>query len=212
MTKKIISFFIDNLILVLAYYLAAHLSVNFLSAPPTHATAIWPPTGISLAAVLLRGYKVLPAIFVADLIIAIEIAGFSDFVAIMFSLMVGFQAMMTAWLGAYLIRRFVGINNQLIDNKSIILFFLLGGPVSLVVPAAFALAVEYWLGMVESNEILLGFLTWWLGGTIGAILFAPIILIIFGGSIQRTRIVSIVVPLSIVFVILVCLFSYTKDH
>lgn len=126
MANKVARFLIDNFLLIMVYYAAAHLSVDFLSIPPTHATAIWPPTGISLAAVLLKGYRVLPAVFIADLIIAIEIVGFADFVSIVFSLMVGFQAMITAWTGCYLIRRFVGINNQLIDNQSIVLFFFVG--------------------------------------------------------------------------------------
>lgn len=212
MANKVARFLIDNILLIMVYYAAAHLSVDFLSIPPTHATAIWPPTGISLAAVLLRGYRVLPAVFIADLIIAIEIVGFSDFVSIVFSLMVGFQAMITAWIGAYLIRRFVGINNQLIDNQSIVLFFLLGGPVSMLFPAVFALAVEYWLGMVKSHELFLGGIAWWLGGVLGTFLFAPMTLIIFGGKTQQARIVSIVIPLTIVFVLLVWGFSYTKEH
>jgi len=212
MTKNIYSFFIDNLLLVLVYYFSADLSVHFLSVPPSHAVAIWPPTGISLAAVLLRGYRVLPAIFIADLIVAIEIVGFSDFVGSVFSLAVGFQAMVTAWIGAYLVRHFIGVDNPLIDNQSIILFLFLGGPVSLVLPSAFALGVEYWLGMLESSDLLIGFLTWWLGGTIGVIIFAPLVLIVFGGQIQRSRIVSIIIPLSFLFVLLVYLFVYTKNH
>jgi len=212
MQKKVLFLLFDNLLVVLAYYFAAHLSVSFLSAPPSYATAIWPPTGISLAAVLLKGYRVLPAIFIADLIIAVELVGFADFVAITFSLIVGFQAMISAWIGASLINRFLGVGNLLIDNKSIILFFLLGGFVSLIIPTAFLVSVEYWLGMVKQSEIFSVFTTWWLGGLIGTIIFAPITLIIFGGKAQRTRIVSIVIPLSIIFTILVWLFSYIKEH
>lgn len=79
-------------------------------------------------------------------------------------------------------------------------------------PAVFALAVEYWLGMVKSHELVLGGIAWWLGGVLGTFLFAPMTLIIFGGKAQRARIVSIVIPLTIVFVLLVWGFSYTKEH
>jgi integral membrane sensor domain MASE1 len=194
MQKKVLFLLFDNLLVVLAYYFAAHLSVSFLSAPPSYASAIWPPSGISLAAVLLKGYRILPAIFIADLIIAIELVGFADFIGITFSLMGGFQAMITAWIGASLINRFLGANNPLIDNKSIGLFFLLGGPVSMVLPSAFALGVEYWLGMIKGSEFLLGVVTWWLGGSIGTIIFAPITLIIFGGGLSEQELPPLLFP------------------
>lgn len=75
MLKNITRICFENAVLVFVYYLAGYLSDIFLSIAPSNASAIWPPARISLAAVLLRGYKVLPAVFIGDLIIAIEIEG-----------------------------------------------------------------------------------------------------------------------------------------
>jgi CHASE1-domain containing sensor protein len=210
--KKLSWVLLDNLVLVLVYYLAGHLSMHFLAMPPSNAAAIWPPTGISLAAVLLRGYRVLPAVLIGDLIIAIELFGFNDSFSIVFSLMVGIQAMLTAWMGASLIRHFVGIHNLLIENKSIILFLFLGGPVASLLPSALSISVEYYLQILDINELSTGFITWWQGCSIGVIIFAPLTLILFGSKEHKSRIVSVAIPLIILFVLMVWVFNLSKTR
>ncbi|MFZ2168912.1 MAG: MASE1 domain-containing protein, partial [Methylococcaceae bacterium] len=54
------------------FYIAGKLTLS-LSLPPSYATAIWPPAGIGLAAVLLWGYRVFPGIFIAELLIHYEV-------------------------------------------------------------------------------------------------------------------------------------------
>src|SRR5262245_44056540 len=57
------------LILVgLAYFTFAHLGLR-LASINSSATPIWPPTGIAIAAVLLWGNRIAPAIFVGALLI-----------------------------------------------------------------------------------------------------------------------------------------------
>lgn len=210
MIKRSFEIFLDNLLLAIIYYLAGHVSMLFLSSPPTNAAVIWPPAGISLAAVLLKGYRVLPAIFIADLIIAIEVFGFNELISISFSLAVGLQAMLSAWIGVNLIHRFVGAHNPLIENKYIIWFLFLGGPVALFLPSALALCVEYYLGIVESSDLYYGFFTWWAGGAIGVAIFSPIVLVLFNRPQYNSRIVSVAVPLMVLFVLIVWFFNYTK--
>src|SRR5947207_12936614 len=58
----------------LAYYILAKLGLTLASLHPS-ASPIWPPTGFALAVVLLRGYRVWPAIFTGALIANITTAG-----------------------------------------------------------------------------------------------------------------------------------------
>lgn len=46
-----------------AYFIFARLGLGLASINPS-ATPIWPPTGLAIAAVLLWGYRIAPAIFV----------------------------------------------------------------------------------------------------------------------------------------------------
>jgi integral membrane sensor domain MASE1 len=47
----------------LAYFAAARMSL-VLAIPPGYATAVWPPSGIALAAALLLGNRVWPGIWI----------------------------------------------------------------------------------------------------------------------------------------------------
>src|SRR5262245_45020073 len=49
------------------YFAAAKLGFAFAFIH-THVSPIWPPTGVALAAVLLFGYRVAPAIFIGALL------------------------------------------------------------------------------------------------------------------------------------------------
>src|SRR6266478_10124314 len=56
----------ELLVIGVAYFVLAKVGLTLASIHPS-ATPIWPPTGLALAAVLLRGLRVWPAIFLAAL-------------------------------------------------------------------------------------------------------------------------------------------------
>src|ERR1039457_2936454 len=58
----------------LAYFVLAKLGLRLASINPS-ASPIWPPTGLALAAVLLGGLRIWPAIFVAALAASAATAG-----------------------------------------------------------------------------------------------------------------------------------------
>ena len=54
-----------TLVLALAYYVTGRLGL-LLAIPPGYATAVWPPSGLALAAMLLCGYRVWPGVVIAS--------------------------------------------------------------------------------------------------------------------------------------------------
>ena len=56
------------------YVLAAKLGLT-LAFVHASATAVWPPAGIALAVLLLRGYRMWPAVFVGAFVANITTAG-----------------------------------------------------------------------------------------------------------------------------------------
>src|SRR6185437_16864005 len=54
--------YLAELLLVTAIYVGAAESARLLPAINPAATPLWPPTGFALALVLLRGYRIWPAI------------------------------------------------------------------------------------------------------------------------------------------------------
>ena len=58
----------------LAYFVLAKIGLAVASIHPS-ASPIWPPTGLALAAVMLRGYRIWPAIFLSAFVANATTAG-----------------------------------------------------------------------------------------------------------------------------------------
>src|SRR5258706_13744785 len=82
------------------YLAVAKLSLALASVHPS-ATPIWPPTGFALAAVLLLGYRVSPAIFLAALVANATTAG-----SVYTSLAIAAGNTIESLVGAYLVDRY----------------------------------------------------------------------------------------------------------
>ena len=88
------------LILVgLAYFTLAYLGLRLASINPS-ATPIWPPTGLAIAAILLWGNRIVPAIFVAAFLINQLTAG-----SVFTSLAIACGNTLEAVIAGYLVRR-----------------------------------------------------------------------------------------------------------
>jgi integral membrane sensor domain MASE1 len=82
------------------YFISGTIGLHFATVHPS-ATAIWAPSGISLAACLLFGYWIWPAIFLgAFLVNAITFGSLTT------SLGIGIGNTAEALIGVYLIRRY----------------------------------------------------------------------------------------------------------
>ena len=88
--------------LVALYFVAGKLALQlaFLNAS---ASAVWPCTGIALAALLLLGYRVWPAIFAGAFLVNFTTAGTA-----LTSLGIASGNTLEALAGCYLVNRFAG--------------------------------------------------------------------------------------------------------
>lgn len=188
------------------YYLSGNLILS-LSMPPSYATAIWPPTGIALAAVLLWGYRVLPAVFLADLLIHFEVYNVPTSSESPLQLLIFFlnpvTSVLRAWLGSVLVKKYAGYPNALISIKLIFLFFLFAGPVASFLPAMLSIYGLFLTGVILKQDLVFSFLTWWMGDCNGIVVFTPLFFIFFDRShrIWRQRLFSVGLPLIIIFLI-----------
>ena len=86
-------------VITAGYFALAKLGLMLASVNPS-ATPIWPPSGFALAMVLLRGYRIAPAIFVGAFLANAATAGSLETSAI-----IGVGNMLEAMIGARLIQR-----------------------------------------------------------------------------------------------------------
>ncbi|MDD5461968.1 MAG: response regulator [Methylococcales bacterium] len=198
-----------------AYFIFGLLGLQF-KVPPGNAGVLWPPAGISLAAALLLGKRIYPGIFIGNFGLSVWALGFNPEI-LPIHIATGFGASACAFLGAFLIRQSIGFPNPLIDDKSIMLFMLLGGPISCLLPATIGLITLYSAGLISLSETPVNWISWWMGDTMGVLLFAPLMLTAFGEpqAVWRKRRSSVGLPLIFTFLLVAVLFFYVRkieDH
>ncbi len=152
------------------YFLLAKAGLTLASIHPS-ATPVWPPTGLALAAVLLLGYRVWPAIFVAAFFANLTTAG-----SLSTSLAIAAGNALECVVGGYLIYRWSGGRNTFLTRAGVIRFALLS-----VLPTAISATIGVGsltlAGFASQANFLSIWFTWWLGDLAGALLITPVILL-----------------------------------
>jgi integral membrane sensor domain MASE1 len=150
--------------------LAGNLGLHFAFVHAS-ASAVWPPTGIALAALLLFGVRVWPAIFVGAFLVNVSIAG-----AIASSTVIAAGNTLEAVAGAWLVQRYAG-GAGAFDRTQSLRFIVLAGLISTAISAtigATSLAITGEAAWSAYGGI---WLTWWLGDAAGALIVAPLLVL-----------------------------------
>ena len=162
---------LEILALSAVYFIAAKLGLRLAFANPS-ATAIWPCTGIALAALLILGYRVLPGIFFGAFLVNLMTAGSAAT-----SLGIAVGNSLEAVVGCYLVSRFAGGLRAFDTTQNIFRFAFLASMVSTTVSATIGVTTLGLGGLASWPEYGPIWCTWWLGDGVGAILVTPLILL-----------------------------------
>ena len=154
--------------LAAVYLLAAKLGL-MLAFVHASATAVWPPTGIALAAFLVFGYRVWPGIFVGAFLAHIATAG-----SIATSLGIAAGNTLEGVTGAYLVTKFAGGTRAFDRPQDVFRFALLAGVISTMVSPTVGLASLVLGGFADWGDCGAIWLTWWLGDAVGALKVTPL--------------------------------------
>jgi signal transduction histidine kinase len=156
--------------LAAAYFVAGKFGLS-LAFVNSSATAVWPPTGISLAALLLLGLRVWPGVFLGAYITNLTTTG--DPVS---SGGIALGNTLEALAGAFLITRFANGARAFERPQDVFKFTLFGALVSPVVSATIGGATLALSGLAPWSDLGPIWSTWWLGDAGGALIFAPVLL------------------------------------
>jgi len=161
----------EILVLAAVYFYAGKLGLS-LAYLHASASAVWPPTGLALAALLLWGYKLWPGIFLGAFLLNITTQGS---VATTFGIAAGNT--LEALLGAWAINRFANGAKAFERARNIFKFVLLAPILSTAVSATFGVTSLTLGGFARWNQYAPIWFTWWLGDAVGDLIVAPILLI-----------------------------------
>jgi diguanylate cyclase (GGDEF)-like protein len=157
--------------LAAVYFIVGKLGLK-LAFLNSSASAVWPCTGIALAALLIYGYRMWPAIFAGAFLVNLTTAG-----TILSSLSMATGNALEAVIGCYLVTRFAADGNAFQRSQNIFKFVLLAGMVGTAVCASIGTATLVLAHLAEPIRYLSIWLTWWLGDGIGAVVVTPLLLL-----------------------------------
>jgi signal transduction histidine kinase len=156
--------------LTAAYFVAGRFGLS-LAIVNESASAVWPPTGIAVAALLLLGTQVWPVIAVGAFLVNLTTSG----VAIS-SLAIATGNTLEGIVAAWLASRFAR-GRTAFDRPADVVRFTAAAVVACTIAASVGTGSLVAAGLALSSEAASVWLTWWLGDVVGAILVAPLILL-----------------------------------
>jgi diguanylate cyclase (GGDEF)-like protein len=166
--------------LAIAYFIAGKLGLSVAFVHPS-STAVWPPTGIALAAFLILGYRVWPGVFLGAFFVNVTTVG-----TVLTSLGIATGNTLEGVLGAYLITRFA-LGKYAFERGPDTFKFAMLATVSTAVAATFGVTSLSLGGFAPWSEYRNIWLTWWLGDGVGAVIVAPLLILWIANPRMRWR-------------------------
>jgi diguanylate cyclase (GGDEF)-like protein len=157
--------------LIALYFVTAKLGLALAFVNPS-ATAVWPPTGIALAALILWGTDYWPAVFLGAFAANLTTAG-----TVLTSAAIASGNTLEAVAGAYLVNRFAGGRDAFARLRDVMRFALIAGVVAAAVSATVGVSTLLAAGMAARRDVGHVWATWWMGDAVGALTVAPAILV-----------------------------------
>jgi signal transduction histidine kinase/integral membrane sensor domain MASE1/ActR/RegA family two-component response regulator len=158
------------LLLIGLYVLSGKLGLA-LALVNRSATAVWPPTGLALAALLVLGTRAWPAVFAGAFLVNLTTAG-----SIATSLAIAGGNTLEAVVGAALVRRWAG-GQRAFGRAPDIFRFVPAAALATAISATVGTATLLLGGLAVSADGVRIWTTWWLGDLTGALLVAPLVLL-----------------------------------
>ena len=165
-------------VVTLVYFVAGKLGLK-LAFLNDSTSAVWPPSGIALAALLLLGYRIWPAIIVGAFLVNLTTT--ADFAT---SLGIAGGNTLEAVCGASLVNRFAG-GTRAFDRAQDVFKFALAVMASSVIAATFGVTSLALGGFASWANYGPVWITWWLGDVTGGLVIAPLILLWFVAPTRR---------------------------
>jgi len=156
-------------------YLAAALAGLKLDAIAGFATLVWAPTGIALAATIVFGYRLWPAIFAGAFV-----ANLWTGAPLLAATGIAIGNTLEALAGAAVLRRIPGFRIELDRLEDVGSFVVLAAGLCTTISASIGVASLFGAGTITSAQIAVTWRAWWLGDLVGALVIASLLLVWLG--------------------------------
>ena len=194
--------------LTAVYFGAGKLGLSLAFAHPS-ASAVWPPSGIALAALLLLGLRVWPAILAGAFLVNFTTSGSAATSA---GIAVGNT--LEALVGAGLVARFARGPEAFERPQDVFKFVVLAGLLATALGTTIGSTSLELGGLASGSEYGRLWLTWWLGDAGGVLVVAPALICWISGepfACGRAQLVEAIAFLVALFLVGTFVFGFTSD-
>src|SRR5467141_2678152 len=158
-------------VLAAVYFAAGKLGLK-LAFVNASASAVWPCTGIALAAFLILGYRVWPAILAGAFLVNWTTAG-----SVATSLGISAGNTLEGVVGCYLVTRLAAGRKAFERAKDAFKFAFLAGVFSTAISATIGVSILALAGFAGWTVYGSIWSTWWLGDAVGAVVVTPLVIL-----------------------------------
>ncbi len=167
-------------LIAIVYVVSASVGQVF-AISPGNVTPVWIPSGIILAAVLLRGNYLWPGIFIGAFLSNVwAYCDFSTLDSVLRSMVAatsnGCGDSLCAIIGAYFIRRMTGSVYPFSNAEDVFYFVLFGAVIGSAISAVMGVTGLALMGLIQWSEFVIVGSAWWVGSCVGVLLIAPVFL------------------------------------
>ncbi|BBH16594.1 hypothetical protein Back2_08810 [Nocardioides baekrokdamisoli] len=157
-------------VLAVAYYAVGRLGLA-AGALKGNVTPVWPPTGLSIAALLVFGRRLWPGVAAGALLVN----GLSA-VPTLTACGMSIGNTLEAVAGAYLVSRFARRPTDLDRVRDVLVFSILGAGLATMVSATIGVTSLRLGGVIPPAAIWPTLRVWWVGDALGALVVTPVVL------------------------------------
>lgn len=152
-----------------AYVLAGRLGL-LLAVVNDSASAVWPPTGLAFATLLLIGLRAWPVVLIGAFIVNLTTSGAGGA-----SALIALGNTLEAVTGAWLVQRYAGGAAVFDSPRTIFRFTCLAAAGATAIAATVGVSALLLGGLASKEQAGSIWFTWWLGDAVGALIVTPLV-------------------------------------
>ena len=185
-TNKLTGQNTTNLVVQVALAYAALGALGLaLAIPPGYASPVFPASGLALACVLWFGRRALPGIWLGSMALNVTqtwLHGSLNPTIAIVAAVIASGATLQAWAGCWLVNRWQGGSwRDLEREQDVFGFLLLGGGFACALSASISVTGLLVADAIEPAEFVFNWWNWYVGDTLGVMVFAPLTLCLLNG-------------------------------
>ena len=165
MTRRVL----EAVVLTGVYFAAGKLGLS-LAIVNDSTSAVWPPAGLAVGALMILGVRVWPAIALGAFLV-----NYTNLHHVSAALFIAAGNTLEAVSGVWLVNHFAGGIRAFGRPYTTLRFALFAGAAAPVIAATIGTLTQRVFGLAAPVDTVVVWLTWWMGDAVGIVLVAPVI-------------------------------------